>query len=193
MKLTNTIRTNILTKVITEKYGDKLNKVNKLFLKELEKEILIQKKADLAFLEHAIKIGMSEYVRTTKEVYLKTKEGRQIYSSFGISVEAIEEAEFSKGVHEVSIKMPDPFQTTNYLIVSSSIQKCIDDGKQTYAAAQKAYDDIKALLNSCATTKQLADTLPEIVKYLPACEECTTLVPVETVNRCRTIIAGEAK
>lgn len=52
--------------------------------------------------------------------------------------------------------------------------------------------EVKAVVNSCTTDKQLADTAPELAALLPQPPENVSgvLVAVETVNRVRTAIGS---
>jgi len=58
-----------------------------------------------------------------------------------------------------------------------------------YFTAQKSYEDIRQMLLSVGTFRQLEDTLPELVKYLPygAIGETTALVPIELINRVKKL------
>jgi hypothetical protein len=42
---------------------------------------------------------------------------------------------------------------------------------------------IRDVINSASTTKQLADTSPELGELIPETEDCVALVPVETVKK----------
>ena len=59
----------------------------------------------------------------------------------------------------------------------------------SYLTAEKAYGEIKQVLLSINTSRQLEESLPELAKYLPdtAKGAVTALVPIEQINRVRTL------
>jgi len=58
-----------------------------------------------------------------------------------------------------------------------------------YLTAEKVFKNIKQVLLGINTFKQLEDTLPELVKYLPerATRGTTALVPIEQINRVKVL------
>jgi excisionase family DNA binding protein len=48
---------------------------------------------------------------------------------------------------------------------------------------------IRDVINSAATTKQLADTSPELGALIPEDEACVALIPVETVKKVSALFA----
>jgi hypothetical protein len=63
-----------------------------------------------------------------------------------------------------------------------------------YLTAKKSYEGIKQILLGLTTYKQLEEIIPELVQYLPktATEAVTALVPVEQINRIRSLLQKEA-
>jgi hypothetical protein len=63
-----------------------------------------------------------------------------------------------------------------------------------YFTARKYYEDIQQVLLGINTYKQLEETVPELMKYLPetATEAVTALVPIEQINRIRNLLQREA-
>jgi hypothetical protein len=61
-----------------------------------------------------------------------------------------------------------------------------------YFTAKKRYEDICQVLLGVNTCKQLQDTVPELMKYLPKTEGgvVTALVPIEQINRVRSLLTG---
>jgi hypothetical protein len=62
-----------------------------------------------------------------------------------------------------------------------------------YFTAKKYYEDIQQILLGLNTYKQLEETVPELMKYLPrtTSEVVTALVPIEQINRIRNMLQKE--
>jgi hypothetical protein len=58
-----------------------------------------------------------------------------------------------------------------------------------YFTAKKYYEDIQQILLGLHTCKQLEEIVPELMKYLPGttAEAVTALVPIEQINRIRSL------
>ena len=78
-------------------------------------------------------------------------------------------------------------------VITDKMQKCIDNSYKVYEEASKAYEDLAQVLLSCGTVKQLSAVFPEIAPYLPSQAVCTSLVPMETIERCRRIVTGASR
>jgi hypothetical protein len=59
-----------------------------------------------------------------------------------------------------------------------------------YFTAKKYYEDIQQVLLGLNTYKQLGETVPELMKYLPrtTTKAVTALVPIEQINRIRNML-----
>jgi hypothetical protein len=62
-----------------------------------------------------------------------------------------------------------------------------------YFTVEKCYEGIKQVLLGINTCKQLEETVPELMKYLPGTttEAVTALVPIEQINRIRNMLQKE--
>jgi len=83
--------------------------------------------------------------------------------------------------------------TRSYVYLDGSYKKQAEDILRPYMiqylTAEKSFKDIRQVLLGINTLKQLEDTLPELVKYLPrtSAGEVTALVPIEQISRVRAL------
>jgi hypothetical protein len=64
-----------------------------------------------------------------------------------------------------------------------------------YFAARKYFEDVRQILIGITTYKQLEESVPELMQYVPNAEvmTVTSLVPIEQINRVRALLQKEDK
>ena len=191
MKLSNELRDSIAKKIIVEKYSDKIKQAKKQYLETVENEAREENKNSLCFYEKSGE--MKKYIRCGEYIRLKNKEGNAVYNlgKDYDDVERIIEKNIRSDCVDISFKIPFEQSHDCYITLTKEIQYAADRCNDIFSKAQKDYEDIHALLYSCTTVKQLSETLPEIERYIPVQAQCTTIIPIETVNRCKSILGGK--
>jgi hypothetical protein len=101
----------------------------------------------------------------------------------------------SIGCIELSFEYPSDELNSEYL--DSAYKKRAEDILRPYMVkyftAKKYCEDIQQILLGINTYKQLEETVPELMKYLPrtTAEAVTALVPIEQINRIRNMLQKE--
>jgi hypothetical protein len=96
---------------------------------------------------------------------------------------------------ELSFKYPSQDSSRGYL--DNAYKKHAEDILRPYMikylTAKKYYKDVQQILLSLSTYKQLEETVPELMEYLPktAIEPTTALIPIEQISRVRNLLQKE--
>jgi Nucleotide modification associated domain 5 len=174
MRLTNTIRKSIEEKVIQKAFAEKRESaINALAQKSLD--YLVSTGWKLAT---EIPVGFEPYIRQTTYLYIERykgvlwkKELRHLHLPKAVCDKIGTNPEITEEIYQ------------HWDEVKSFVS--IIDGQ---AEARK---EIRAVLSSCTTSKQLSEVSPELYKFIPKESKIENLpVAVETLEKVNRLVAG---
>jgi hypothetical protein len=206
-KMNKTLRRTVFENAIEKLYGDRLVTEKQEFERTMEGIVLkmARRTAKQNGVDYeALTTIYKPYIGTRNIFYFETNSGRfneelsQIFYNENSPVMGFEDAHFElvqmfqqQHVYQLSTENHYPYING----------ECFDEYERAdiiaafirYAEFMKGVIDsacaIRDVINSSPTTKQLVETSPELGELLPKDEVCTTLVPVETVNRVSALFA----
>jgi len=184
-RLTNVLRQSIADRAAKELFAAPLLEL----FKTVEKQIADLAKSAYKNFNYEGAKPYREYINWHKEIYIQhiPKEWQITWCDFRREVCDLPSTEYFNL----------PFE-----IPSNSGSKVYFDGaheKQAtsilrsymvkYLTAREAYENMQQVLLGISTFKQLEETLPELVKYLPKdqTESVTALVPIEQINKVKAL------
>jgi hypothetical protein len=209
-KMTRQIRREVFEKAINKIYGPRLISEKEAFENAMEAVIrkMIQRVAG--------KNGVNYKELTTKYApYISTTSCFSFQVGFNSSFRTeLEQAFYNEHHHVLEYEDAHLDISTNYRHLrfyefktresypTTDEDYFIEEEKKESVAVFKKYGDfmnevisaacaIRDIINSAATTKQLAETSPELGELLSETEICTALVPVETVKKVSALFAKE--
>jgi hypothetical protein len=206
-KMNRKIRKAVFENAIEKLYGDRLVTEKQEFEKTMESIVLkmTQRTAKQNGVDYeALTTIYKPYINTRSTLYFNTDSGRfdeeldRIFYNENSHVLEFEEAHFElvrmfREQHVCHLSTENSYPYTNEEHFNEAERKEIVTAFKKYAGFMKEVITsacaIRDVINSASTTKQLADTSPELGSLIPEDDVCTALVPVETVKKVSTLFA----
>jgi hypothetical protein len=200
-KMTKQIRRAVFESAIKKLYGERLVTEEQEFKKTMEAIVL--KMAQRTAKQNGVDY---EALTTIYKPYIGTKRSFYFHTDSGSFTEEINHILYNENLHVlefegVTFNLVSAFReqhiytfyTEDYYPYTDT-QRFSEAERKEIIAAFKKYAGfmkevitsacaVRDVINSASTTKQLADTYPELGSLIPENQECTALIPVETVKK----------
>lgn len=170
MKLTKSIRESVIAKIKNKTYAVERKEFEAKIAVELDKILIAQGEIPAS----EIPEKFSKYISTYPECVVYPYKNNPYHS----------DRFFPRSKSTFCTRHNNRFEVENKEMVEQN--KKIED-----AWAQKE-QTLQAVMNSCTTTKQLLETIPEMAEFLPEENQSMggALVSIETVEKAKAIFAG---
>jgi hypothetical protein len=206
-KMNKKLRRAVFETAIKKLYGDRLVAEKQEFQKTLEGIVLkmVQRIAKQNGVDYEVLTTIYKpYIGTRNTFYFKTDSGcfdeeiRLIFYNENSHVLEFEDAHFDlvrmfREQHVYHLLTENHYPYTEADCFTEAERKEIVAAFKKYAGFMNEVITlacaIRDVINSAATTKQLAVTSPELGELTPEDEVCTALVPVETVKKISALFA----
>jgi hypothetical protein len=206
-KMNKKLRRAVFENAIRKLYGERLVAEKQKFQKTLEGIVLkmVQRIAKQNGVDYEVLTTIYKpYIGTRNTFYFKTDSGsfdeelNHIFYNENSHVLEFEESHFEmvrmfREQHVYHLSTENSYSYTNEEHFNEAERKEIVTTFKRYAGFMKEVITsacaIRDVINSASTTKQLADTSPELGSLIPEDEACTALVPVETVKKVSALFA----
>ena len=187
MKLTNALRDHIAKSAAMDLFSKKLKEHHKA----ITKEIIDLVKGAYKGLDKEHAGVFAEYINWCNEIRFNSLSAdweATFYDSFGALCGVTSVCRF-----ELPFAIPNkynvPYLPDKY---KKQVENILRPYMIEYLNAKKSFKEIKSVLQSLNTYKQVEESLPELAKYLPktSLDSTTALVPIEQFNRVRALFHG---
>jgi hypothetical protein len=206
-KMNKKIRKAVFENAVNKLYGDRLVAEKQEFESAMENIVLkmVQRTAKENGVDYeALLTNYKPYIQTIDTFLFKTASGHfdkeltHIFYNENSHVLNFEDAHFEmvrmfreQQIYRISTEIYYPYVNDQHF--TEAERREIVAVFRRYAGFMKevitAACAIRDVINSAATTKQLADTSPELGQLIPKDENCVALVPIETVKKISSLFA----